>query len=448
MENNRKEFYRKVVALVIPMALQNLINVGVMATDVIMLGKVGETVLSGASLAGQVAFILNLILFGTSSGVSVLTAQYWGKRDKEAIEKLLGIALRLALVAGFTFSVVTLLFPTQVMRIFTNEPAVISEGSKYLQILAFTYPIMAGTMIYLNLMKSVEKVVISTVVYGCSLVLNFGINAILIFGLFGAPKLGIIGAAIGTLCARILELVIVVVYARNWNKEIKVRTKYLWKADKILSKDFVKYSGPVVLNELLWGLGYSANAAIVGHLGSSAVAANSVTHVTRQLAMVVVFGLSNATAIMVGKAIGEGRADIAEDYAKRFVKLSLLGGICGGLIILMVRPLIIAGLGFSGLTAQYMNAFMAMMAVYVVAQGVNCTCIVGVFRAGGDTKIGLYMDAGTLWLGSILFGCIAAFVLKADVRLVYAVLLMDEAIKLPLSFWRYRQKKWLKNITR
>lgn len=441
-------FNSKVVALVLPMALQNLINVGVTATDVIMLGKVGEKVLSGASLGGQVLFILNLFLFGMTSGAAVLTAQYWGKQDKKSIEKILGIVILLAEIAGCLFMVLTLLFPEPVMRIFSNDPEIVAQGAVYLRIVALTYPVTVFTMSYLNVMKSVEKVVISTIVYASSLAANFCINGVLIFGLFGFPRMDIAGAAIGTLCARILELVIVLVYARTKNHDIKVRAAYIFRPDPVLFRDFMHYSGPVILNELMWGLGYSANAAIVGHLGSSAVAANSVAHVCRQLAQVVVFGLGNATAIMIGKVIGEGRMDLAEEYGRRFVKLSVIGGLLGGLLIVSLRPLIVAGLNFEGQTAEYMTWFLFMMAYYVVAQAVNTDLVVGVFRAGGDTRFGMILDMATMWGGSILLGFLAAFVWKLPVVWVYFILLSDELIKVPFCIWRYRQKKWLKNVTR
>ena len=443
-----QNFYKKVFALVLPMALQNLINVGVMAADVIMLGRVGETVLSGASLGGQTYFILSLILFGTTSGAAVLIAQYWGKQDTKTIEKIIGIAMMLSIVCSLFFAVVTFFIPDKIMFLFSSEADVIAEGSKYLKIIALTYPISAFTMVYLNLIKSIEKVVISTIVYACSLLVNVCANAVLIFGLFGFPAMGIRGAAIGTLIARMVELCIVLIYSIKWNQTVKVRLKYCINPDKTLIKDFFHYSGPVIVNELFWGVGYSANAAIVGHLGSSAVAANSVAHVARQLATVIVFGIGNATAIMIGKAIGEKREDLASEYAKKFIRLSLIFGAIGGAVILLVRPLVIAGLHFEGTTASYMNTFMFMMSYYVIGQSLNTVCIVGIFRAGGDTRFGLILDIATMWTGSILFGAIAAFVFKFPVEVVYFILLSDELIKIPLSLWRYRQKKWLKNVTR
>ena len=197
-----KLFYKSVFALVIPMALQNLINVGVTATDVIMLGKVGEKVLSGASLAGQVQFIMTLIFYGTTSGATVLTAQYWGKKDTRTIEKILGIGLRTGLTTAVVFAVAALGIPGLLMRIYTSDPVVIAEGVKYLRIVALSYIFMAVTQVYLNIIRSMEKVVIATFIYAVSLGLNIIINAVLIFGMFGFPKLGIAGAAIGTLCAR------------------------------------------------------------------------------------------------------------------------------------------------------------------------------------------------------------------------------------------------------
>lgn len=448
LEQEGKDFYKKVLALVIPMALQNLINTGITTADVVMLGKVGEDVLSGCSLAGQIQFILNLIFFGITSGATVLTAQYWGKGDRRTIEKVLGIALRVAFATAFVFTIATLCFPAQLMHIFTTEPQVIEEGVKYLKIVAYTYLLQAATIVYLNIMRSVERVVISTVVYSISMLINIIGNAVFIFGLMGFPAMGIQGAATATLIARLMELVIVLVYAKWKNKDIRLHISDIWAKNPLLFKDFIKYSSPVIINELIWGAGFSANAAIIGHLNSSAVAANSVAQVTRNLATVIVFGIANATSIMLGKVIGENQIELAEKYSRRFISLSVVFGALGGGMILLVRPFVISSLSVSERSASYMGFMLICMAVYVMAQAVNTTLIVGVFRAGGDTRIGLFIDAGSMWCCSILFGALAAFVFHAPVEVVYLILLSDELIKLPFSFGRYHQKKWLKNVTR
>ncbi|MGE9883187.1 MATE family efflux transporter [Blautia obeum] len=445
---NWRVFYRNVFALVVPMALQNLINVGVTAIDVVMLGKVGETALSGSSLAGQIQFIMMLLFFGITSGATVLTAQYWGKKDTRTIEKILGMGLSVSLVVAAAFTIVALLIPETLMRIYSSDAEVITEGARYLRIVGLSYLCIAVTQVYLNIMRSIERVLIATFVYFMSLVVNVVVNALLIFGLCGFPKLGIVGAAIGTLCARITETVIVLVYARTRNRDVRIRLYDMFHIDRVLLRDYMVYAMPVVLNELMWGLGSSANTAVIGHMGSAAVAANSVAQVARQLATVVVFGISNATAIYLGKTIGERQILHARAYAKRFVGLSLLLGTIGGGIILLAAPVAGANLELTEQAKQYMNFMFFVMSYFTIAQSVNTTMVVGVFRSGGDTRFGLIMDVSTMWGCSILIGAVAAFVLHASVPVVYVILMSDELIKIPICVYRYRTYKWLNNVTR
>lgn len=447
-KQEKKSFYKLVFSLVFPMALQNLINVGVTSTDVILLGKVGETSLSAASLAGQVQFIMTLIFFGLTSGAAVLTAQYWGKKDTVTIEKIMAITMRFALVIGVLFTLAVLLFPEHIMRIFTSEQSVIDQGVKYLKIIAFSYIFIAFTMIYLNIMRSVERVIVSTVVYLISFVINLVLNLTFIFGLFGLEPMGIRGAALGTLIARACEVLMVTFYALKVNKTIHFHLKTIFIRDKILSRDFLHYSIPVMLNELLWGAGVAANAAIIGHLGQSVVAANSVTQVVRQLATVITFGVSNATAIILGKAIGEGKEELAKLYAKRLVHITIALGLFGSVIILIVGNVVGRYMNLSSDAHSYLKFMMFVMSYFVIAQAFNTTMIVGVFRAGGDTRFGLLLDASTLWGVAILFGALAAFVFKLPIPIVYVIIMSDEIIKVPLSAWRYHSMKWVRNVTR
>lgn len=441
-------FYRTVIALVVPMALQNLINVGVTAADVVMLGAVGENALSGASLAGQVQYVMTLFLFGLTSGATVLTAQYWGKGDRRTIEKVLGMAVKTALGVTLLFTVAALTAPELLMRIFTSDPLVIQEGIGYLRIVAFTYVMIGITQAYLYIMRSVERVVVATVVYLLSLICNVVLNAVFIFGFLGAPAMGVRGAALGTLCARILEIVLVAGYARIFNKEIKLRLYDILHTDSTLFRDFMIYALPVVINEVMWGLGTAANTAVLGHMGSAAVAANSVAQVARQLATVVSFGLSSAAAIYLGKTIGEKRLDHARAYAKRFFILSIVMGAVGGVLILAVSPAAVSWFSLTETARDYLKLMFFVMSYFVVGQAFNTTMIVGVFRSGGDTRFGLILDVTTMWCCSILFGFIAAFVLKLSVPIVYIILMSDEIIKIPITYWRFRSYKWLNNVTR
>lgn len=443
-----KSFYRTVIALVIPMALQNLINVGVTAADVIMLGAVGETALSGASLAGQIQYIMTLFLFGLTSGATVLTAQYWGRGDREAIEKILGMAVKAAVFVTALFTAAALVIPGHLMMIFTSEPPVIAEGVRYLRIVAFTYIMIGVTQAYLYIMRSVERVVVATVVYLLSLLCNIVMNSIFIFGLLGCPAMGVRGAALGTLCARILEVLLVAGYAHLFNKDIKLRLKYIFHTDRVLFGDFMKYALPVVINEVMWGLGTAANTAILGHMGQAAVAANSVAQVARQLATVVSFGLSSAAAIYLGKTIGEKKMEHAREYAKRFIFLSLVMGVAGGLVILASAPLALSFLSLTATARGYLKMMFFVMSYFVVGQAFNTTMVVGIFRSGGDTRFGLILDVSTMWCCSILCGFLAAFVFKFSVPVVYIILMSDEIIKIPVTGVRYRTYKWLKNVTR
>ncbi len=442
----KKQFYKLVFRLVLPMALQNLINVGVTSTSVIMLGKVGETSLSAASLAGQVQFIMTLVFFGLTSGAAVLTAQYWGKNDIRTIEKVLAITMRFALVVAVIFTAAALLIPESIMRIYTLEEAVIKEGVQYLRIIGISYIFVAITMIYLNIMRSVERVIISTVVYLVSLIINVILNSIFIFGLFGLEPMGVRGAALATLIARISELILVWFYAKKMNQEVRFHIKDFFIKDRILMKDFLTFAIPVMLNELIWGVGTSTNAAIIGHLGSPVVAANSVTQVTRQLAMVVAFGVANATAIIIGKAIGEQKEELAKLYAKRFIRLTFLLGVVGAGVILFVSRIAQSQLTLSQDAKSYLNFMMFVMSYFVIGQAYNTTMVVGIFRAGGDTNFGLILDILTLWGCSILFGALAAFVWKLPVPVVYMIIMSDEIIKIPLTTLHYKSFKWVRNV--
>ena len=448
MDINWKNFYKQVCLLIIPMALQNLINVGVQAADVFMLGRVGEKVLSGASLAGQIQFIMTLILFGTTSGATVLTAQYWGKKDTRTIEKILGMGMLIGIGGALAFALAAELIPETLLRIYTNDPEVIAEGVKYLRIVALSYVIMAATQVYLYIMRSIERVVIATVVYGASLIVNIIVNAVLIFGLMGFPKMGIEGAAIGTLISRILGLMIVIWYAKFRNKVVRFHLSDMWNIDKVLLKDFLFYATPVILNELVWGMGSSANTAVIGHLGSAAVAANSVVQVVRELSTVVVFGVSNATAIYLGKTIGERQYELAKAYGRRFAVLSVITGFIAAGIILVSAPAVSRFMTLSPEAKSYLMFMFFVMSYFALCQAINTTLVVGAFRSGGDTRFGLRLDATTMWCCSILLGAIAAFVFRASVPVVYVLLMSDEVIKVPITVKRFLGYKWIKNVTR
>ena len=448
MKSEKRKFYDTAFWLIIPIALQNLINVGISSVDVLMLGRVGEKVLSGASLGSQIQFILSLFLFGITSGAAVMGSQYYGKGSYDMIEKIYGLALKISMTVTIIFFIAAFFMPETLMHIFSNDPQVMKEGAIYLRYVCASYLFMSFNMVYLNMLRSTGRVKIATLVYFCSMLTNIVINWILIFGMLGAPKMGIAGAAIGTVCARVVETIIILIYDKKKNTIFHFRFSLLRESAGSLKKDYVKYALPVVCNELMWGAGFSTIAAILGHMGSPVVAANSVAQVVRNLATVVSFGVANAAGVMIGTAIGENKMEQARMYGNEILKLCTGTGILGALVVLAVRPILMATMTISKESSQYLSMMMFVMAYMVFFQSINATLVVGVFRAGGDTRFGLIIDSLFMWGTSIGVGFLAAFVLKLDVTLVYIILMSDEVLKIPFCLWRFRTYKWINNVTR
>ena len=334
------------------------------------------------------------------------------------------------------------------MRLFTNDESTILEGIKYLKIVSFSYLTTSISIVYLVTMRSVEKVMISTITYATSFVSNFIINYLLIFGNFSFPKLGIEGAAIGTLVARLIELGIVFYYNSKNHHFVSIKWKYIKSLDPILKKDFLKYSSPTMMNELLWASGTATGVAILGRLGNSIVAANSITSVVRQLAMVFAFGLANTAAIMVGKEIGKKDFHTAEIYSKKLLLYSFLSSLLGVALLLIAKPFIIKKFSLNIEVENYLNFTLNILFYYIPLQSISAVLIVGVFRAGGDTKFALIADILPLWCGSVLISAFAAFYLNLPTKVIYLLIMSDEIIKQPLIIWRYRSKKWINNVTR
>lgn len=448
MNKERKDFLKSAALLVVPVAMQNLITTAINSLDVIMLGRVNEIVLAGASLGNQVYFNMSLFLFGITSGAAVLIAQYWGKKDLEAIKAIFGLGMKIGIAVSSLFALAAFFFPEILMRIFTDDTEIIRQGEIYLRIVCFSYPFTAVNMIYLNTMRSMEKVKIATLAYSVSFFVNLIANGVLIFGLLGFPALGAAGAAWGTVIARFSESLVILFYDRKINRTLKFSIKFLVIKNRLLTRDFWKYALPVIINELLWGTGISMITGILGRLGSSVVAANAVAQVARQLSMIIGFGVAAAAAIEIGKKIGEGNREGAKDLGRRYAVLSVITGFIGAAVILVALPVMLKFLVLTPDAAKYLKMMMLVMSYFVIGQSVNSCFVVGIFRAGGDTRFGLFFDLTFMWGIAILGGWIAAFVFHAPVTVVYMILLSDEVLKMPVAYGRYKSYKWLKNVTR
>ena len=445
---DNKKFYKTVFALVLPITIQFAINTAVTAADVVMLGGVGETVLSGASLANQIQFLMTMLLAGTASGAVILTAQYWGSGEKEIVAKIFGLSFRVSIFAAILFFVSAFFFPEMLMRIYTSDPAVIAEGAKYLHIVAFGYLFSAFTMMYLHIVRTMNRVIVSTVIYAVSLVVNVIVNYTLINGAFGFPRLEVRGAAIGTVIARMVEFALMLIYVKKINKDIELHIKDIFHNYKWLWKDFVKYTLPVLASELMTGVGATVVSSIIGHLGSAAVAANSIAQVERQFALAIGTGIAAASCIVIGQMIGENKLELARICTHKLVRLTLFFGAIGSAIILATSPAVREFMNITPQAKEYLLYMQIVMALCVLAQSYNYCLILGALRAGGDVAFGTILTAVTLYGGAVLFGFLAAFVWKWSVPVVYCILLCDDFLRVPFAAWRLHSGKWLKRIVR
>lgn len=447
MESEKRIFYRKLWGLVFPIAIQNLMTALVSASDAFMLGFVSQTSLSAVSLATQIQFVHNLFMLALTIGATTLAAQYWGKGDTDSVEEILAIVLKISMAVSVVFFIAAMFFSGFLMRIFTNDIRLIQAGIPYLRIVSVSYLFMGFSQIYLCIMKNSGRTAKSTIYGSVAVVINIGFNVIFIFGLAGFPAMGIAGAALATTVSRALELLLTI-YENMHRSLVCVRLKYIRNSSKKLKKDFWHYTTPVLGNELVWGCGFTMFSVIMGHLGSDAVAANSVANILKNIIACVCNGIGIGAGIIVGNELGKGEMERATEYGNRLFKLAVFAGAVSGLILLAVSPVLRIFTGsLSAQAHSYLKNMMYICTYYMIGKSVNATVIAGVFCAGGDTKFGLKCDAVTMWVILIPIGMITAFVLKLPIMVVYFIISMDEIIKPPAVYRHYKKYNWVRNLT-
>lgn len=447
MTMEKKNFYRSLFALVLPITIQNLLSSAVNFADVFMLGFVGQSSLSAVSLANQYQFILQGVFFGISSGITMLCSQYWGKKDLKSIQAIMGIALKIAVTFTAIVALCTLIIPKQLMLVYTNDMELVKIGISYLRIIGISYFIMSFSQVYESTLRSVERAKTSTCITTIALLLNILLNASFIFGLFGLPKLGVIGVAVATLIARSVEFILCLADLLA-GKIFKLDFHILLGHHALLFKDFLKYSLPALANDILWTLAFTTYSIILGHLNSDVVAANAVATNVRNLCTILCFGMSGGGSVLLGKTIGENRMKDAERDARRLCYITLLVSIITALVILAIRPLILHIFNLSDTATGYLSLMMFINTYYIIGQAMNTLTIAGIFRAGGDSRFGLICDSVVMWAISVPLGLLSAFVFHLPPMVVYFILCLDEFWKVPIVVKHYRSKKWLKDITR
>ena len=442
-----KDFYRKLIHLTVPIALQSLMLAAVAAGDAAMLGRIAQNSMAAVSLATQIQFIQNMLLTSVTATAAILGAQYWGKQDLKTMNDIFCMSLRLAGLISILFCGACLVIPRYLMMIFTNEPALIEIGIGYLRIAGWSYLLTGISQCYLTMMKVSDHAAPSAWISSGAVVLNILLNAVFIFGLFGVPAMDAKGAAIATLLARVIELLFcLIVSARD--TYIRPALNRLFHRNRLLAQDFRKCCLPLVGGALFWGVGFTSYTAIVGHMGADAAAANSVSAVIRDLMCCLCNGISSAGGIMVGNELGAGDLKKGKLYGDRLMKMSYAVGIFSTLVVLAVVPLVLRYVVLTENAQYLLKGMLIIMAVYMIGRCVNTIIINGIFAAGGDTLFDMYSLAVCMWGIAIPTALIGAFWLHWPVLVVYACTCLDEVGKIPWVMIHYKKYKWVKNLTR
>ncbi len=441
-----KDFNKKLVSLVVPIALQQLMLAVVSASDAIMLNLISQDKMSAVSLATQITFVENLFLMAMTIGLSMLAAQYWGKKEMAAVERIFAYVMKITVAVSFVFFIVALLFPKFLMGLLTNEPILIKGGAEYLRLVAPSYLLTGISQIYLCTLKNSGRAKKASLISSVCMVGDMLMNIILIVGLLGFPRLEIAGAAISTSIARAVEVLWCVIEVSKKDR-VKLRLNNILHTDKILRRDFWKYTTPVLGNEIVWGVGFTMFSVIMGHLGSDAVAANSIANIVKNLVCCLCLGLGSGGGIMIGNELGSGQLEKAKIYGGRLCVISVLGGVFSGLVLLCLSPLVLSVANLSNTATEYLKWMLVICSYYMIGKSVNSTTIAGIFCAGGDSKFGFLCDTIVMWCITVPLGFVAAFILKLPVIAVYFIVSLDELLKLPAVYINYKKYKWVKDLT-
>ena len=447
MENNRKNNYKKIWIVAAPIILQNIIDAAVNSADVLMLNTVGQDAISAVSLANSMVGILFMFLYGIGTGIAMLAAQYYGKGDLDTIEKIEGIGLKFALGVAAVGALACIAIPGYLMYIYTSDEVLINIGKQYLVFIAPGLLFWAVSAVYMSILRCIGKVSTSTVLEAVALICNVFLNAVFIFGLLGAPKLGVVGVAIATTISRFIQL-LGCVFVSLSKPGVKLTFRTMFEKHALLQKDFVSMALPAIGNDLVWSLAFSMYSVILGHMGNDAVAANSIVNTVRNLGCVMCYGIGAASGIIVGQILGEGDREEGIRTAHILLRLAVFTGVLGGLIVLAITPFALKHASLTPTALDYLKFMLLINTYYITGTSVNTCLIAGVFRAGGDSKFGFKCDTIDMWCYAVPLGFLAAFVFKLPVKVVYFLLCTDEFVKWPWVFKHFYSHKWANNITR
>ena len=447
-------FYRRLWTLAAPMILQNIITTSLGFADIFMVGLLGNAEMAAATAANVPVFIIQVVIFGFQSGMAVLVSQYWGRGDTDSINRCLGVALYA--VTGFStlLALITFLFPAQVLRLITPKAELVDLAVRYIQIVGFSYIFNGISSIYAGIQRSTEYPKFGMLLFGVSMCVNTFLNFVLIFGHFGAPAMGITGAAVATLTSRVVEFVIAAVFALS-SRRLPLRWSCILRPGRAIVRSFLTYSTPVVCNEAMWSIGTSMLTVIMGHMANSQdmLAAYALVGNIDKLSTVVCFGLAGSAAVIVGKEIGQGhsRERVYEVSWTLLLVSMLVGGAVMALLLVLLptffRPVLFPLFQLAPGAAEAATYLAVVYAVFMPMRAFDITNITGVLRAGGDARVASLIDIGPLWLAAIPLMALAGLVLDAPTWVVCIAMQAENLLKCPIGLIRFHSRKWINDVT-
>jgi putative MATE family efflux protein len=442
----KSPFYKNLLKIAFPIMIQYFITSSLNLMDNFMIGRLGEEAVAALGIANQYFFLLNIIIMGIYSGCNVLIAQFWGKKDLMSIRKVLGISLVLGVAVSVGFTFFGRFFSEEVITIFNKNNEVINLGKNYLELVCISYVFMAISLAFGIGSRGIQKAFLPMICSACALVLNVFFNYVFIFGHFNMPAMGVRGAALATLIARVCEMILILFLIYRKDHVLKASASEMLAFNVEFFKDIMKVTVPVIINELCWGLGMVIYSVIYGNMGTKAIAAVQICMTVQNMFFIVLFAVSNAACVMVGNEIGKDDFETAKDYAKKLIKICLVLSLVMGLALATSSKFI---LNFYKISHEvYTSAlYMLLITAFILpVRFMNVLLIVGVLRGGGDTSYVLKIELATMWLVGVPICMIGAFILKIPVYEVFFFVTIEEVVKCILSIKRYRSKKWMKNL--
>lgn len=441
-----RAFLREMLTIALPISFQQLVNASLNMIDVIMVGQLGEASIAALGLSNQVFFVFILLLFGTTSGMAIFTAQFWGKQELVPIRKVLGMSILTTSIIALIFTLVATLMPRVVLSLYTNDPEVIEIGSRYLRIVGFSYIPVALATSYIATLRSIQLIKIAVIATVSALIFKTTLGYMLIFGIGIFPALGVEGAAIGTASGWALELILLLILVYTQKTPLAVNPLTFFSFDFKFFGRVLQTTLPALANEFFWSVGITTYNAIYARIGTDSIAAVNINATIEGLGFVVFMGLGNACAVMVGNRIGAGKKEEAYETVRRVIILSVLAAWVVGLMALLLRDVVVSMYNLPPNSVNNVRMLMLMMACTLWIRMFNFSTFIGALRAGGDTRFALIMEICSIWLIGVPAAYIGAFVLQLPVYYVYLMVALEEVAKAFVSFWRFQSRKWIHDL--